>query len=155
MRYVDDFLLFADDKATLWRWRDEVKGRLARLRLTMHEGAHPRPTAEGVPFLGFVQVNVFFSRKSLPELGVSDYRKQIDEALDRATHMVVVTSSVDNVQSPWLEAEWGVFVNEKRSGRKPGNLVTVMVGAVKHSDLPPLVARGPWLVLSTASGGGA
>jgi len=28
--------------------------RLARLRLTAHPGAHPRPVTEGIPFLGFV-----------------------------------------------------------------------------------------------------
>ncbi len=51
---VDDFLLFADDKATLWAWKAAVERRLARLRLTIHPGAHPRPVSEGIPFLGFV-----------------------------------------------------------------------------------------------------
>ncbi|RME73888.1 MAG: hypothetical protein D6784_11090, partial [Chloroflexi bacterium] len=27
---------------------------LARFRLTIHPGAHPRPVTEGIPFLGFV-----------------------------------------------------------------------------------------------------
>ncbi len=55
LRYADDFLLFADDKAALWQWRDALVERLARLRLTLHaEQAWPRPVAEGIPFLGFV-----------------------------------------------------------------------------------------------------
>ena len=54
LRYVDDFLLFADDKATLWRWKDAVVERLDGLRLTVHPGAHPRPVEEGIPFLGFI-----------------------------------------------------------------------------------------------------
>jgi RNA-directed DNA polymerase len=54
VRYVDDLLLFADDKDTLHLWRDEVMARLAALRLTIHENsAQPRPTRCGVPFLGF------------------------------------------------------------------------------------------------------
>jgi retron-type reverse transcriptase len=53
LRYVDDLLLFADDKATLWLWREQVVDRLATLRLTIHPGAQPRPVAEGIPFLGF------------------------------------------------------------------------------------------------------
>jgi retron-type reverse transcriptase len=53
-RYVDDALLFADDKQTLWAWREAVIERLAGLRLTLHPGAQPRPTSEGFPFLGFV-----------------------------------------------------------------------------------------------------
>ncbi len=54
LRYVDDFLLFADDKATLWRWRTALIERLAALRLTLHESrALVRPVTEGIPFLGF------------------------------------------------------------------------------------------------------
>lgn len=55
LRYVDDFALFADDKATLWRWRAAIIERLAELRLTLHEAkAQVRPTSEGIRFLGFV-----------------------------------------------------------------------------------------------------
>ncbi len=55
LRYVDDFLLFADDKKTLWRWREAIIKRLQRLRLQLHENkAIPKPVTEGLPFLGFV-----------------------------------------------------------------------------------------------------
>ncbi len=55
LRYVDDFLLFADDIATLHHWRAAIIDFLATLRLTLHEGrAQPRPVTEGIPFLGFV-----------------------------------------------------------------------------------------------------
>jgi len=53
LRFVDDFLLFADDKKTLWSWKEAIVERLARLRVTIHPAAHPRPVAEGIPFLGF------------------------------------------------------------------------------------------------------
>ena len=82
-------------------------------------------------------VEAFFSPESLPDLGVSDYRKAIDNALDASEHMVVVTSSVERVTSRWVEAEWGWFINEKRSGRKDGNLITVLVGDADIGDLPP------------------
>jgi len=63
LRYVDDFLLFAGDKRTLWAWRGAVIDRLSRLRLTIHERpAHPRPVSEGIPFLGFV---IFPARRRL------------------------------------------------------------------------------------------
>jgi retron-type reverse transcriptase len=54
VRYVDDLLLFAEDKATLWAWKAALVERLAGLRLTIHPGTHPRPVTEGIPFLGFV-----------------------------------------------------------------------------------------------------
>lgn len=53
VRYVDDFVLFANAKETLWQWRARLSERLARLRLTIHPGAHPQPVTEGIPFLGF------------------------------------------------------------------------------------------------------
>jgi hypothetical protein len=54
VRYVDDMLLFSNQKEELHQWRTSVMTFLASLRLTVHENsAQPRPTACGVPFLGF------------------------------------------------------------------------------------------------------
>jgi retron-type reverse transcriptase len=54
LRYVDDFLLFDDDKARLSEWRQACIEFLAGLRLTIHENsAQPRPCRTGLPFLGF------------------------------------------------------------------------------------------------------
>lgn len=53
-RYVDDFLLFADDKETLHQWREQMITFLQSLRLTIHENrAQPKPVTHGIPFLGF------------------------------------------------------------------------------------------------------
>jgi RNA-directed DNA polymerase len=55
LRYVDDFALFADSKATLWAWKEAIQSRLAGLRLTIHERCtQVTPTAGGIPWLGFV-----------------------------------------------------------------------------------------------------
>jgi hypothetical protein len=55
LRYVDDFALFADSKATLYAWKVALQSRLAALRLTIHErSAQVVPTANGIPWLGFV-----------------------------------------------------------------------------------------------------
>ncbi len=55
LRYVDDFLLFANNKQTLHRWRTAIINFLAGLRLVIHaDRAQPRPVSEGIPFLGFV-----------------------------------------------------------------------------------------------------
>jgi retron-type reverse transcriptase len=54
LRYVDDFLLFANDKKSLRIWRKEIISFLEKLRLTIHENkAHLRPCHTGVSFLGF------------------------------------------------------------------------------------------------------
>jgi RNA-directed DNA polymerase len=52
LRYVDDVLLFAEDKPTLWRWQEAILERLARLRLTLHP-PQVFPVETGIPFLGF------------------------------------------------------------------------------------------------------
>jgi RNA-directed DNA polymerase len=53
LRFVDDFLLFSDDKAQLWAWRETINERLARLRLAIHPGTQPHDVGKGVSFLGF------------------------------------------------------------------------------------------------------
>jgi len=54
IRYVDDFLLFSNDKSELSEWRESLIHKLAEFRLTLHENkAQARPVSEGIPFLGF------------------------------------------------------------------------------------------------------
>jgi len=82
-------------------------------------------------------VPVFFATRSLPELGDSDYRRVIDAKLDECVHMIVVTSSRSRVESPWVEAEWGFFINARRAGAKLGNIITVTAGGLDPLQLPP------------------
>jgi RNA-directed DNA polymerase len=80
LRFVDDFLLFADDKETLWAWREAVVERLAGLRLRIHERrAHPRPVTEGIPFLGFV---VFPTHRRLKRRNAVNYRRRLRGLVD-------------------------------------------------------------------------
>ena len=54
VRYVDDMLLFGNDKQALRAWCDAIVDVAAGLRLSLHENrAQSRPVACGVPFLGF------------------------------------------------------------------------------------------------------
>jgi hypothetical protein len=54
IRYVDDFLLFSDNKRELACWSRQIVEKLAELRLTLHEEcAQVSPTSTGIPFLGF------------------------------------------------------------------------------------------------------
>jgi hypothetical protein len=80
IRFVDDFLLFADDKPTLWRWKQAVETRLTRFRLTIHAGVHPRPVTEGIPFLGFV---VYPDRRRLKRRKAIHFRRRFRDLLRR------------------------------------------------------------------------
>ncbi len=54
IRYVDDVLIFGNDKDMLHETKRRMMEFLQSLRLTLHETkAQPRPAETGVPFLGF------------------------------------------------------------------------------------------------------
>jgi hypothetical protein len=79
LRYVDDFLLFADSKRTLWAWKAALQNRLVRFRLVIHPGAHPRPVGEGIPFLGFV---VSPEKRRLKRRKGIHYQRKLKQLLD-------------------------------------------------------------------------
>jgi retron-type reverse transcriptase len=76
VRYVDDLVLFADDKRTLGMWKKAIEHRLARYRLTIHPGAHPQPVTEGISFLGFV---VFPHRRRLKRRKGVHFQRRLQE----------------------------------------------------------------------------
>ena len=100
LRYVDDFLCFADDKPTLWAWREAILERLARFRLTIHEAqAHPRPVAEGIPFLGFV---VFPDRRRLKRRKGIAYGRRLKGLLAAYAAGEVSLEQVDASVQGWV-----------------------------------------------------
>jgi len=55
VRYVDDFLLFGNDRAELKRQGNAVRDKVAELRLSIHPDKYRLlPTTQGVDFVGFV-----------------------------------------------------------------------------------------------------
>ena len=66
--------LFHDEKNVLWEWRDELTLQLEKRRLKFHPGAHPRPTGEGVPFLGF---QIFPKHVRLKRRKVVHFRRKL------------------------------------------------------------------------------
>ena len=118
LRYVDDILLFTDDKATLWAWREAMVRRLARLRLTIHPAAHPRPATEGIPFLGFV---VFPTHRRLKRRNGIAYRRRLKRLL--AAHVA------DEIPLERVTASVQGWVNHVRFGDTWG-LRRAMFGAL-------------------------
>jgi len=83
LRYVDDVVLFAKDKRTLWDWRAEAIEFLAGLRLTIHiECAQPRPVTEGLPFLGFT---VFPTHRRLKARKAISFRRKFKQQAAEVT----------------------------------------------------------------------
>lgn len=80
--------------------------------------------------------NVFFAETSISEAGDTVYKKTIDAALDSAIHFVLVTSDVAHLDSKWVDYEINMFQNEKLSGRKTGNIVTIADPDITVGQLP-------------------
>ena len=119
LRYVDDILLFGDDKATLWAWREAIVARLARLRLTIHPQAAPRPVSEGIPFLGFV---VYPERRRLKQRKGLYFRRQLHR---------LVADYVDGIISlDQLEASIRGWIAHARYGNTIGLRKAVLTRAV-------------------------
>ena len=120
VRYVDDFLLFADDKLTLWRWREEIVAFLQTLRLTIHEHrAQPRPVSEGIPFLGFL---VFPTHRRLKR------RKGV--AFQRRLKRLVARYAAGEMDYERLVASVRGWVNHVRYGDTWGLRRAVLSNAV-------------------------
>lgn len=91
VRYVDDLLLFGDEKSALWYWHATIVERLADLHLTLHPGVHPRPVTEGFPFLGFT---VYPDRRRLKRRKVVHFRRRLRDLIARSaetTRIAAVT----------------------------------------------------------------
>ena len=80
VRYVDDFILFSNDKRELSRWRVAVIQTLAALRLTLHEAtAQVYPTRTGIPFLGF---RIFPEYRRVKRRKVVYFRRKLRHLLE-------------------------------------------------------------------------
>ncbi len=100
LRFVDDFLLFADDKPTLWAWRSAIIDFLAGLRLTLHEArCHPQPMTEGIPFLGFV---VYPHHRLLKRRKGIAYRRRLDGLLAAYGQGMIPLATVTASVQGWV-----------------------------------------------------
>jgi len=87
-------------------------------------------------FLTQAGFRVFFSNVSLERMGVAAYTRAIDDALDRASVLVVVCSSGAYADSQWVRYEWDSYMNDVRSGIKPDGRVFVYLAGESIRNLP-------------------
>ncbi len=100
LRYVDDFLLFGNNKAQLWTWRTAIIERLATLRLTLHEHkAQVRPSTEGTVFLGFL---IYPSHRRLLARKGYNYRRKLRGLLHGYRRGAVGRDPIDQSVRGWI-----------------------------------------------------
>jgi len=106
LRYCDDFVLFADDKPTLHRWRREIADFLVSLRLQLH----PRksvvyPAVNGIPFLGF---QVFPDHRRLRRDNGVYFERRLKRLLQRYAAGRMTRDQLDASVRGWIaHAEHG------------------------------------------------
>ncbi len=81
-------------------------------------------------------LDVFLASRELDRLGESEYSLAIDDAIDNTTHMIVVATSVENINSKWVKYEWNTFSNDLKSGYRTGNLITILSHDIELRKLP-------------------
>jgi retron-type reverse transcriptase len=100
VRYCDDMLLFAHDKATLHHWREQVIARAAQLRLTLHEQrAQPVPVTHGIPFLGWI---VFPYRRRLKRRNVVAFTRRFRLLRQQYAQGTCTLDDLSNSIQGWL-----------------------------------------------------
>jgi RNA-directed DNA polymerase len=104
VRYVDDFLLFGDDKARLWEWSREIISRLARLRLALHP-LQVYPVQTGIPFLGF---RIYPAHRRLKRRKGVAFQRRMRGLYRRWLQGNIPRSRLDAAARSWAaHAAWG------------------------------------------------
>ena len=78
---------------------------------------------------------VFFAKESLPA-AKGDYEAHIFPALKSAKLMLILTSSVENVETVWVKNEWSRFIRFARENPSEGKRFKVIGSGFKPELLP-------------------
>lgn len=73
-----------------------------------------------------IGLRCFFSDETIMKAGRSDYKRLIDEYLDEAKMLIVVSTSPEYCNSNWVRYEWDSFYNDILSEQKDGELVSYL-----------------------------
>lgn len=124
IRYVDDVVLFADDKLSLHQWRAEITTFLQSLRLTIHQTrAQPRPVETGVPFLGFI---VFPDHRRL--------KRRNGVAFQRRLKALAARYHAGDIELKQLDASLQGWLNHVRYGDTWGLRRAVLASAGLYQE---------------------
>lgn len=100
IRYVDDFVLFSNDKKQLAVWRAQIIQKVAGLRLTLHEEcAQISPTITGIPFLGF---RVYPEYRLLKTRKAIHFRRKLNHLLDDYSNGWLDFSKLNQTIQSWI-----------------------------------------------------
>jgi len=100
IRYVDDFVLFGNDKRQINKWKADLTNYLATLRLIPHpHKTQIHQTKDGVPFLGF---RVFPQHRYVRKEKVKRYRRYLKQNLRRKNEGKLSPQTLEDQLNAWL-----------------------------------------------------
>ena len=114
VRYVDDMLLFDNDKKQLLVWKQEISLFMHQIQLHMHENsAQARPCTVGLPFLGF---QVFPDHRRLKRRKAIHARRRFKSLVASYHAGKIPLSTVDACITSWVSHAssgdtWGLRKN--------------------------------------------
>lgn len=115
VRYVDDFVLLAEDDATLKKWHEQIVAFMRdRLRLRLRDDYHMATMDRGIDFLGYV---VFPSYRLVRQRVITHCESQL--ALWAQRHVkvsqgvVFIHANTEQLQclQNWVASYWGHFAH--------------------------------------------
>jgi hypothetical protein len=114
IRYVDDVVIFANEKEQLHQWRADIIKYLRTLRLTIHEeSAQPRPSPTGVSLLGF---QVFPDHRRLKPANGYAFQRRLKHMLFLLQHGELSQEDFGNRLACWINhADSGDTWNLRKS----------------------------------------
>jgi len=99
-RYVDDLLLFGDDKRTLWRSKEAIIEFAATLRVCLHERqAVVFPVHTGLPFLGW---RVYPDHRRLKRRNGVAFQRRLVRLLEALADGQVTWEQVNTSVQGWI-----------------------------------------------------
>lgn len=107
-----------------------------------HLNKDQKPTKDSVlaekiyHFFNDNNLNTFFSKITLEQLGESNFQNAIYEALDSAKVMIVVGTSVENITSSYVKHEWESFQNDINNNKKPDGKIFIYNDGINPDQLP-------------------
>ncbi len=112
VRYVDDFLLFSNDKQVLHDWKKKNNTRMAKLRLTLHE-PQVFPVNTGIPFLGF---RIYPTHRRLKKRRGIAFQRRFRNLYSQWLAHEIDRSRLDDSARSWsAHASWGDTFGLRRS----------------------------------------
>jgi hypothetical protein len=91
-------------------------------------------------------LDTFFSNATLEKRGVAEFMKAINDALDTSKILIVVGTTSDNLQQPWVSREYESFYNDILSGVKPNGKIFGYIDGIPNNLLPRILRENQIII---------